>query len=169
MIDFWVTIARGTHPFPSRTRQLSLSAPMVLHRQLCGRVGSCPVYNEGPDPMIGLFAFMTASGVQLQPRRNSRPAHAGFPTDREIAPDRLIRFAVDVALTSFESRWSCFAVTARFVPSSLCRADANRRACQRRDKRSALPAGFDAAKVPPRGGDAVRYSTQESKFLAWLS
>src|SRR6185295_14954748 len=43
-IDFWVTIARGTHPFPSRTRQLSLSAPMVLHAQVCGRVGSRPVY-----------------------------------------------------------------------------------------------------------------------------
>ena len=41
--DFWVTLARGTHPFPSRTRQLSLSAPMVLHAQVCGRVGSRPV------------------------------------------------------------------------------------------------------------------------------
>src|SRR5436190_22634640 len=36
---FWVTTARGTHPFPSRTRKLSLSAPMVLHARVCGRVG----------------------------------------------------------------------------------------------------------------------------------
>src|SRR5881227_1311224 len=41
--SFWVTLARRTHPFPSRTRQLSSSAPMVLHGQLCGRVGSRPV------------------------------------------------------------------------------------------------------------------------------
>src|SRR5436305_10093105 len=46
---FWVTLARRTHPFPSRTRQLSSSAPMVLHRQLCGRVGSRPVFFERPD------------------------------------------------------------------------------------------------------------------------
>ena len=28
---FWVIVARGSHPFPSRTRKLSPSAPMVLH------------------------------------------------------------------------------------------------------------------------------------------
>ena len=27
------------HPFPSRTRKLSLAGPMVLHRRLCGRLG----------------------------------------------------------------------------------------------------------------------------------
>ena len=27
------------HPFPSRTRKLSLAGPMVLHGQLCGRLG----------------------------------------------------------------------------------------------------------------------------------
>ena len=52
---FWVTIARRTHPFPSRTRQLSSSAPMVLHAQVCGRVGSCPVYNKSPIQKVGLF------------------------------------------------------------------------------------------------------------------
>ena len=34
-----MVIARRSHPFPSRTRKLSFSAPMVLHGQLCGRVG----------------------------------------------------------------------------------------------------------------------------------
>jgi hypothetical protein len=33
------TRAKGPHPFPFRTRQLSPSAPMVLHGGLCGRVG----------------------------------------------------------------------------------------------------------------------------------
>src|SRR5262245_6082592 len=40
--EFWVTVARGSHPFPSRTRQVTPSAPMVLRRQRRGRVGSCP-------------------------------------------------------------------------------------------------------------------------------
>ena len=34
-----VAIAAGPHLFPSRTQQLSPLAPMVLHGQLCGRVG----------------------------------------------------------------------------------------------------------------------------------
>ena len=37
--NFPVTLAEGSHPFPSRTRQLSPPAPMVLHWQRCGRVG----------------------------------------------------------------------------------------------------------------------------------
>src|SRR6478752_1189239 len=32
-------IAKGKHPVPSRTRKLSLSAPMVLQPRGCGRVG----------------------------------------------------------------------------------------------------------------------------------
>ena len=32
-------MAEGKHPFPSRTRQLSPPAPMVLAGQLVGRVG----------------------------------------------------------------------------------------------------------------------------------
>src|SRR4028119_347252 len=36
---FTVTLARGRHRFPFRTRQLRPSAPMILHGQLCGKVG----------------------------------------------------------------------------------------------------------------------------------
>ena len=36
-----VVMARGYHPFPSRTRQLSPSAPMVLAGRPAGRVGHC--------------------------------------------------------------------------------------------------------------------------------
>ena len=36
---FPVVKARGPYPIPSRTRSSSLSAPMVLHGSLCGRVG----------------------------------------------------------------------------------------------------------------------------------
>ena len=37
--DLSVVIAERFHPFSFRTRQLSSPAPMVLHGQLCGRVG----------------------------------------------------------------------------------------------------------------------------------
>src|SRR5437763_3476253 len=36
---FPVVIEGGSHPFPFRTRQLSLSSPMILRGQLCGKVG----------------------------------------------------------------------------------------------------------------------------------
>ena len=36
-----VTMAKGNHAFPSRTRPLSPSAPMVLGPQGPGRVGRC--------------------------------------------------------------------------------------------------------------------------------
>ena len=54
----WVTIARGSHPFPSRTRQLSPSAPMVLHWRQCGRVGRRPInLQKGPAKRSGLFVL----------------------------------------------------------------------------------------------------------------
>src|SRR3989442_11365905 len=51
-----VVIGAGSHPFPFRTRKLSLLPPMVLHGKLCGRVGRCRHY-FGPDVSnhIGLF------------------------------------------------------------------------------------------------------------------
>src|SRR5688572_20325776 len=39
-----VVIGAGSHPFPFRTRKLSLLPPMVLHGKLCGRVGRCRHY-----------------------------------------------------------------------------------------------------------------------------
>ena len=44
-----VVIGSGSHPFPFRTRKLSLIPPMVLHGKLCGRVGRCRHYFEKPD------------------------------------------------------------------------------------------------------------------------
>ena len=43
-----VTIARGTHLFPFRTESLSPVAPMVLHLNWCGRVGSRQVFFSKP-------------------------------------------------------------------------------------------------------------------------
>ena len=39
-------MAKGKRPDPFRTRKLSLSAPMVLHGRLCGRVGRRRTYFE---------------------------------------------------------------------------------------------------------------------------
>src|SRR6185369_10253698 len=45
-----VVIGSGSHPFPFRTRKLSLIPPMVLHGKLCGRVGRCRHYfDKRPD------------------------------------------------------------------------------------------------------------------------
>ena len=41
---FPVAIVGRKHPFPSRTRKLSSSTPMVLQGRPCGRVGRCRVF-----------------------------------------------------------------------------------------------------------------------------
>src|SRR5207248_4222966 len=63
---FWVTTARGTHPFPSRTRKLSLSAPMVLHARVCGRLGSRPVISKSPTPKGRAFSFLSSLAPAYQ-------------------------------------------------------------------------------------------------------
>jgi hypothetical protein len=57
------TIARGKRPVPSRTRKLSLSAPMVLRGPLRGRVGRRRTYfDEGRSHQrTTLVAFLTGS------------------------------------------------------------------------------------------------------------
>ena len=40
LLSFPVILSAGSHPFPSRTRKLSLLEPMVLRGKLRGRVGS---------------------------------------------------------------------------------------------------------------------------------
>src|SRR5215472_4483197 len=71
MAKFWVTLARGTHPFPSRTRKLSLSAPIVLHARVCGRLGRRPVnlYENAQLETLGVFLFL----VLIQPAQHICP------------------------------------------------------------------------------------------------
>src|SRR5438093_11764495 len=52
-----VVIGSGSHPFPFRTRKLSLIPPMVLHGKLCGRVGRCRHYSHKPAS-FGSRAFV---------------------------------------------------------------------------------------------------------------
>src|SRR5215470_15769134 len=53
---FLAAIPKRSHPFPSRTRKLSSSGPMVLQGQPCGRVGRCRGF-EGPLARVGLRLF----------------------------------------------------------------------------------------------------------------
>src|ERR671913_1454261 len=43
-----VVMGAGSHPFPFRTRKLSLLPPMVLRGKLRGRVGHCRDYFSKP-------------------------------------------------------------------------------------------------------------------------
>src|SRR5438034_9260669 len=70
-----VVIGSGSHPFPFRTRKLSLIPPMVLHGKLCGRVGRCRHY------LVNARALRFA-GVRLyagsRRRAHSFPCGMGF-------------------------------------------------------------------------------------------
>ena len=53
-------MAKGKHPATFRTRKLSPSAPMVLHGELCGRVGRRrTIFPERAARKGGPFAFTT--------------------------------------------------------------------------------------------------------------
>ena len=52
-----VTIPRGSHPFPSRTRKLSLAGPMVLHAKVCGRLGDRR-HIHAKSPLFGAGFFV---------------------------------------------------------------------------------------------------------------
>src|SRR5438309_9815965 len=68
-IKFPVVIERGSHPFPFRTRQLSLSSPMILRGQLCGKVGRRrdKVY-ERPSRQLEGLSFFGALLCRLAPQ-----------------------------------------------------------------------------------------------------
>ena len=57
-------IAKGKRPVPSRTRKLSPSAPMVLHRPRCGRVGHrrTPFPERGPRPEVPFSVLCQGNG-----------------------------------------------------------------------------------------------------------
>ena len=64
--SFLVTMARGNHPFPSRTRQLSPSAPMVLVGRPAGRVGRCQELILNPD-LVQIRVFVLLDNIFCKP------------------------------------------------------------------------------------------------------
>src|SRR3954471_4980182 len=73
-----VVIGSGSHPFPFRTRKLSLIPPMVLHGKLCGRVGRCRHYSlkspRGFENLAG-FSFVRAFTTRVTSRDRARSLH----------------------------------------------------------------------------------------------
>ena len=63
VIRLWVILALRSHPFPSRTRKLSSTAPMVLRGPLRGRVGSRPIKSKRTTPVEpqapGVFVLLS--------------------------------------------------------------------------------------------------------------
>src|SRR4030095_9250259 len=58
----------GSHPFPFRTRKLSLLPPMVLHGKLCGRVGRCRHYSWARESFDSrAFRFCAATRTRRSP------------------------------------------------------------------------------------------------------
>src|SRR3954463_8555464 len=75
--EFPVVTGAGSHPFPFRTRKLSLLPPMVLRGKLRGRVGRCREFFQ-PDvrKSVGLF-LCTATPRRTQFPRAALAAEAG--------------------------------------------------------------------------------------------
>src|SRR5205814_1531121 len=98
-IKFPVVIERGSHPFPFRTRQLSLSSPMILRGQLCGKVGRRrDKFCERPlGKLEGLFFRMARRRGHLYTPRLSMPhqaSPAGFRERAAIALALLFLLAI---------------------------------------------------------------------------
>ena len=85
-----VVIGAGPHPFPFRTRKLSLLPPMVLQPQGCGRVGRCrELFRTRPrrlDDVSGVRAYSDseshlpgAAGKRGRRRPAQAPPVAGAP------------------------------------------------------------------------------------------
>src|SRR3954466_7866603 len=84
-IKFPVVIERGSHPFPFRTRQLSLSSPMILRGQLCGKVGRRrdKIY-EGPRGDSRAFSFIATGRARRARNRAAEKSHPSNTTLPEI-------------------------------------------------------------------------------------
>jgi hypothetical protein len=90
---FPVVTGAGPHPFPFRTRKLSLLPPMVLQRRLCGRVGHCREYldqNAASRVAIGgiFLVRLRAYGLGRPRAVGSRSQDAGprISADHTVPP-----------------------------------------------------------------------------------
>jgi hypothetical protein len=70
---FPVITPRGSHPFPSRTRKLSLAGPMILHGQLCGNVGRRRIkIMERPYRVLDAAFFISGRAPARETAANCR-------------------------------------------------------------------------------------------------
>src|SRR5437870_4133096 len=75
-----VVIGAGSHPFPFRTRKLSLLPPMVLRGKLRGRVGRCRHYLTEKPASFGSRAFARTP----RPRRPALHSQSIMPSPPEV-------------------------------------------------------------------------------------
>src|SRR5215471_4279381 len=68
-----VVIGSGSHPFPFRTRKLSLIPPMVLYGKLYGRVGRCRHYFDKPGVRNHAGLFLCTRWMALCARHFQAP------------------------------------------------------------------------------------------------
>ena len=80
--EFPVVTGAGSHPFPFRTRKLSLLPPMVLRGKLRGRVGRCREFFQ-PDVRTERRAF---SLYASDPRTPFHPRQSVFTWARKRKP-----------------------------------------------------------------------------------
>src|SRR5207253_6164581 len=123
-IAFPVVVSRGSHPFPSRTRKLSLLEPMVLRGQLCGRVGSRrDYYNK--SPLRQMSGGLSCHLLQSSSPGSSTPHCPGKTKLKAQSPKYFIcgvpdarahAFSVATMIPRSSSRWldcmNCCATTA---------------------------------------------------------
>ena len=82
---FLAAIPKRSHPFPSRTRKLSSSGPMVLQGQPCGRVGRCRGF-EGSVERLGPHSFSAPRSLLAPAQSPSITARALRRFGQERAP-----------------------------------------------------------------------------------
>ena len=86
-------IAKGKHPVPSRTRKLSLSAPMVLQPRGCGRVGRrrTTIHDKATPIGGGLVAFgdHCAATCRAQRRSVTAPSAGGGASSAPVGATAL--------------------------------------------------------------------------------
>ena len=74
-----VVIGSGSHPFPFRTRKLSLIPPMVLRAKVRGRVGRCRHYYAKRAHRVKPAGFFHVRGCACQRSLPTAPPHADRP------------------------------------------------------------------------------------------
>src|ERR1700730_359717 len=82
-----VVIGSGSHPFPFRTRKLTLIPPMLLWGNLHGRVGRCRHYSRRPDVKDGIGPFFFRAFSFLH-SLHGLPWSFGKDLCRSLAPVR---------------------------------------------------------------------------------
>ena len=107
-------MAEGKHPFPSRTRQLSPPAPMILAGQLVGKVGRRLVNIEEPSS-LSEEGFLLAHHLTRPPSQMQEISSHSIPASRYREDRESLR-----AFTTFPSAHLsgslCFANSSNFAP-----------------------------------------------------